>query len=51
MDISSIIKEIRKRTGDSQKSMAAALNVSFATINCWETERCEPSLIAWTDHA
>jgi len=46
MLIPEIIKEIRKRTGDSQKSLAAALNVSFATINRWETGRCEPSPIA-----
>ena len=46
MQLPEIIKEIRKRTGDSQKSLAAALNVSFATINRWETGRCEPSPIA-----
>lgn len=46
MRISEIIKEIRKRTGDSQKALAAALSVSFATVNRWETGRCEPSPIA-----
>ena len=46
MEISEIIKEIRKRTGDSQKALAAALNVSFATVNRWETGRCEPAPIA-----
>ena len=46
MEIPEIIKEIRKRTGDSQKSLAAALNVSFATVNRWETGRCEPAPIA-----
>ena len=46
MQLPDIIKEIRKRTGDSQKSLAAELNVSFATINRWETGRCEPSPIA-----
>ena len=46
MDIPGIIKEIRKRTGDSQKTLAAALNVSFATVNRWETGRCEPAPIA-----
>jgi len=46
MQLPEIIKEIRKRTGDSQTSLAAALNVSFATINRWETGRCEPSPIA-----
>jgi len=43
---SEIIKEIRKRTGDSQKSLAAALNVSFATVNRWETGRCTPAPLA-----
>jgi len=46
MKLSEIIKEIRKRTGDSQKSLAAALNVSFATVNRWETSRCEPTPLA-----
>lgn len=46
MDISEIIKEIRRRTGDTQKSLAAALNVSFATVNRWEAGRCEPAPIA-----
>ncbi|MCL2013757.1 MAG: DUF3990 domain-containing protein [Oscillospiraceae bacterium] len=46
METSEIIKEIRKRTGDSQKALAAALNVSFATVNRWETGRCEPAPIA-----
>ena len=46
MQLPEIIKEIRKRTGDSQTSLAAALNVSFATINRWETGRCEPAPIA-----
>ncbi|MCL2815327.1 MAG: DUF3990 domain-containing protein [Oscillospiraceae bacterium] len=46
MQLPDIIKEIRKRTGNSQKSLAAALNVSFATINRWETGRCEPAPIA-----
>ena len=46
MQLPDIIKEIRKRTGDSQKSLAAALNVSFATINRWETGRNEPAPIA-----
>ena len=46
MNISEIIKEIRKRTGDSQKALASALNVSFATVNRWETEKCEPAPLA-----
>jgi len=46
MQIPEIIKEIRKRTGDSQKALASALNVNFATVNRWETGRCEPAPIA-----
>ena len=46
MDIPEIIKEIRKRTGDSQKSLASELNVSFATVNRWETGRCAPTPLA-----
>jgi len=46
MNIPEIIKEMRKRTGDSQKELAAALHVSFATVNRWETGRCEPTPIA-----
>jgi len=44
--VSEIIKEIRRRTGDSQKSLAEALNVSFATVNRWETGRCVPAPLA-----
>jgi len=46
MQLSEIIKEIRKRTGDSQTALAAALNVSFATVNRWETGRNEPTPLA-----
>jgi transcriptional regulator with XRE-family HTH domain len=46
MKFPDIVKEIRKRTGDSQKSLAAELNLSFATINRWETDRCKPTPIA-----
>ena len=46
MNLPDILKEIRKRTGDSQQSLAAELNVSFSTINRWETGRNEPSPIA-----
>jgi transcriptional regulator with XRE-family HTH domain len=46
MQFSNIIKEIRKRTGDSQKMLAAQLNVSFATVNRWEMGHCEPAPIA-----
>ena len=43
---SETIKEIRNRLHLSQKEMAVALGVSFATVNRWENGRCEPSRIA-----
>ncbi|MCL2165045.1 MAG: DUF3990 domain-containing protein [Oscillospiraceae bacterium] len=46
MQFPKIIKEIRKRTGDSQKSLAASLNVSIVTIARWEAGRCEPTPLA-----
>ena len=46
MKIANVIKEIRKRTGDTQQSLADALNVSFSTINRWETGRNEPTTLA-----
>jgi transcriptional regulator with XRE-family HTH domain len=46
MNIAETIKEIRKRTGNTQQSLADALNVSFSTINRWETGRNEPTTLA-----
>ena len=48
MTFSEIVKAIRQRTGDSQKELAAALNVSFATVNRWEKGHCEPAPLALT---
>jgi transcriptional regulator with XRE-family HTH domain len=46
LKLSEIIKDIRRRTGESQQSLAAALNVSFSTINRWETGKNEPTPLA-----
>jgi len=46
MKLTEVLKEIRKRTGDTQQSLANALNVSFSTINRWETGRNEPTPLA-----
>lgn len=46
MKNSDIIKEIRFRLKLSQAELAEKLGVSFATVNRWEKERCEPSQIA-----
>jgi len=41
-----IIKDIRSQLNLSQTELAQKLGVSFATINRWENEHCEPSQIA-----
>lgn len=46
MKNSEIVKEIRSRLRLSQSELAEKLGVSFATVNRWEKERCEPSQIA-----
>lgn len=46
MKSSEMIKEIRSRLNLSQSELAEKLGVSFATVNHWEKERCEPSQIA-----
>ena len=48
MRIAKTIKEIRNHLSLSQKEMAAALGVTFATVNRWENDRCEPTQIAIT---
>lgn len=46
MKTANTIKEIRNRLNLSQKEMAEALGVTFATVNRWENGRCEPTPIA-----
>lgn len=46
MKISEIVREIRARTGVSQRQLADALNVTFATVNRWENGHCEPTPLA-----
>lgn len=46
MKSSEMIKEIRSRLDLSQIEFAKKLGVSFATVNRWEKEHCEPSRIA-----
>src|SRR5436190_21812215 len=36
------IKEIRGQLGLSQEAFAAALGVSFATVNRWENDKAKP---------
>ncbi|MBN2466792.1 MAG: helix-turn-helix transcriptional regulator [Deltaproteobacteria bacterium] len=40
------IKEVRRQLGLSQKELARALGVSFATVNRWENDRAKPSPLA-----
>ena len=40
------VKNVRTQLEMSQKKLANALGVSFATINRWENSRNEPSQLA-----
>ena len=40
------VKEVRRQLGLSQKELAHALGVSFATVNRWENGRTVPSKLA-----
>ena len=46
MDFSEQVKYIRGQLKLSQKQLADALNVSFATINRWENAKVAPSNLA-----
>jgi len=46
MVFSNQVKIVRKRLGISQKELAVALSVSFATVNRWENNRVIPSNLA-----
>lgn len=46
MDFPKQVRYVRKYLGFSQKKLAAALNVSFATINRWENGKVYPSNLA-----
>ena len=37
------LQEIRKDHGDTQKDLAAKLNVVFHTVSSWEQDKSEPS--------
>lgn len=40
------VKEVRRQLGLSQKELAHALGVSFATVNRWENGKTVPSKLA-----
>jgi putative transcriptional regulator len=46
MEFSKIVKKVRKQLGLSQRQLADALSVSFATINRWENGHVVPSNLA-----
>lgn len=46
MDFPKQVRYVRKHLGLSQKQLADALNVSFATINRWENAKVYPSNLA-----
>jgi DNA-binding transcriptional regulator YiaG len=40
------VKDVRRQLGFSQKELAHALGVSFATVNRWENGKTVPSKLA-----
>ena len=40
------VRFVRKQLGLTQVDLASALGVSFATVNRWENDRANPSLLA-----
>lgn len=46
MTFSEFVISIRKNMGLSQKQLAAAINVSYSTINRWENDHVVPSNLA-----
>ena len=47
MNLGGIIRLWRQRIGLTQEGLAAALNVTFSTINRWENGHSRPSKLAW----
>lgn len=46
MEFAKQVKYVREQLRFSQKQLADALNVSFATINRWENSKVTPSNLA-----
>ena len=46
MEFPNMVKEVRQRLKLSQKQLAQALSVSYATINRWENSHVVPSNLA-----
>lgn len=46
-DYSQRIRQLRRKFGLTQTSMAEVMGVSFASINRWENGQTKPALLAW----
>ncbi len=46
MDFKDQVKQVREQLKLSQEAFARKLNVSFATVNRWETGKCLPTFDA-----
>lgn len=46
MEYSEFVKKVRKQLNYTQKELAEALNVSYATVNRWENKQALPSKLA-----
>lgn len=46
MEYSEFVKKIRKQLNYTQKELADALDVSYATVNRWENKQVSPSKLA-----
>ena len=46
MKYSEFVKKVRKQLNFTQKELAEALNVSYATVNRWENRQALPSKLA-----
>lgn len=46
MSFSEFVISVRRKLHISQKQLAAAINVSYSTINRWENEHVVPSNLA-----
>ncbi len=45
-DTAALVRELRRRLGLTQEKLAAALGVTFPTVNRWENGRAKPSPLA-----
>lgn len=46
-DVSRLVREMRQLMGLTQEQFAAALGVTYTTVNRWENAHMQPSPLAW----